>query len=328
MAVEAETMRALMVRSLGAPAAVEQTPAPSPGPGQARIRVRAAGVNFADALLAAGKYQERLEPPFIPGLEAVGEIDAVGPGAEIGGAPAAIGDVVAAMCRGAFAERTIVEAGAAARVPATLDPTLAAAAPIAYGTGLVALDARARLQPGERLLVTGAAGGVGLTAVEIGKLLGAEVIAAARGAEKCAMAASRGADHVLDVETTDLRDACKALGGVDVVYETVGGASWEAAFRAARPGARLLPIGFAGGDVPQIPANILLVKNLTVIGFYWGGWLAREPEAFSAALARIFGWLDGGRLRPEVLTMPLERGEEAIEMIRSRRAVGKIVLTP
>ncbi len=321
-------MRALLVREIGGAAALGEAPVPAPGPGEIRIRVAGAGVNFADALMIAGTYQERREPPFIPGLEAAGVIDAAGPEAILDGRPAEIGAAVAAMCPSAFADYAVADASAAARLPDGLDPVLAAAAPIAYGAGLVALESRARLEPGERLLVTGAAGGVGLTAVELGRLLGAEVIAAARGADKCAMATAKGAHHVIDTEAADLREAAKALGGVDVVYETVGGASWEAAFRAARPGARLLPIGFAGGEVPQIPANILLVKNLTVIGFYWGGWLKREPGAFGAALGRVFGWLADGKLAPEITRLPLERGQEALDAIRERRVVGKIVLTP
>lgn len=322
------TMRALRVEAVGGPLTLGEAPIPEPGAGEIRIRVVAAGVNFADSLMVAGKYQERPEPPFTPGLEAVGIVDAIGPDARLGGRAPQIGETIAAMCQGGFAEYALVDARAAARVPPGLDPVLAAAAPVAYGTGLVALDDRAGLQAGERLLVTGAAGGVGLTAVELGKLLGAEVIGAARGAEKCAAVKAKGADHVIDTDSADVRDALKALGGVDVAYETVGGTSWDAAFRAARPGARLLPIGFAGGEVPQIPANILLVKNLTVIGFYWGGWMKRDASAFGVALERIFGWLAEGKLAPEVVATPLSQGAEALERIRARKVLGKIVLTP
>ena len=320
-------MRALIVNEIGGALALKDIAAPEPEAGEIRIRVAACGVNFADTLQVAGKYQEKLEPPFTPGLEVSGVVDAVGDGALVDGRPAQVGARVAAMTKGGMAEFAIADAKSAAPVPDALSLEVAAAAPVAYGTGLLALQDRAGLKAGERLVVTGAAGGVGLTAVELGKLLGAEVVAAVRGADKAKTVAEMGADHVVDVEQEDLRTTLKALGGVDVAYETVGGETWDAVFRAARPGGRLLPIGFAGGGVPQIPANILMVKNLTVIGFYWGGWLVKDPSAFSAALSRIFGWIAEGKLRPQVTPMPLEQGEEALNMLRSRKAVGKIVLT-
>ncbi|MCI4663344.1 MAG: NADPH:quinone oxidoreductase family protein [Neomegalonema sp.] len=314
--------------AFNAPLAASEVQLRAPSAGEIRVKVAGCGVNFADTLLVAGKYQERLEPPITPGLEISGVIEAVGDGAMIDGRPASPGMRVAAMCQRGMAEYAIADSRAAAPAPEALDLIDAAAAPVAYGTGLVALRDRARLAPGERLLVTGAAGGVGLTAVELGKLLGAEVIAAARGAEKCAIAAAKGADHVIDTDKDDLRTVLKGLGGIDVAYETVGGDVWDATFRAARPGARLLPIGFAGGGVPQIPANVLLVKNITIIGFYWGGWMALDPSVFGDALKQIFAWIVDGRLKPEVTRMPLAQAEQALNAVRERRAVGKLVLTP
>ncbi|MDH3263376.1 MAG: zinc-binding dehydrogenase, partial [Paracoccaceae bacterium] len=182
--------------------------------------------------------------------------------------------------------------------------------------------------PGETLVVLGAAGGVGLTAVEIGKLMGARVIAVARGAERLAVAKAAGADHLIDSEGSDLRAELKALGGADVVYDPVGGVPFEAAFRAARPEARILTIGFASGEVPQIKANHLLVKNLTVMGLYWGGYLAFRPEVVRESLATLFGWYAEGRIRPHVShVLPLERAGEALALMRERKATGKVVVT-
>ncbi len=197
---------------------------------------------------------------------------------------------------------------------------------VAYGTSDVALGHRAGLRPGETLLVTGASGGVGLTAVEIGRLMGARVIAVARGAEKLAVAQAAGAAHLIDARA-DLRAEVKALGGADVVYDTVGGAAFDAALRATNPEGRLLPIGFAGGVVPQIPANILLVKNLTVIGLYWGAYAQLRPSVLTESFARLFAWYGEGRLRPHVSqVLPLEEANAGLELLRSRASTGKVVI--
>ncbi len=197
---------------------------------------------------------------------------------------------------------------------------------VAYGTSDVALVHRAGLRAGETLLVTGASGGVGLTAVELGKLIGARVIAVARGPEKLAAAKAMGADHLIDA-TADLRAAVKALGGADVVYDTVGGATFDAALRAANPEGRLLPIGFASGGVPQIPANILLVKNLTVIGLYWGAYASLRPSVLTDSFARLFAWYAEGRLRPQVShVLPLEAANDGLDLLRSRASTGKVVV--
>ena len=178
-------------------------------------------------------------------------------------------------------------------------------------------------------LVTGAAGGVGLTAVEIGKLMGATVIACARGADKLKVAKQAGADHLIDAKTQDIRAVVKSLGGADVVYDAVGGAQWQAAFRACNPEARLLPIGFASGEVPQIPANHLLVKNLSVLGVYWGGYLKFNPKALTDSLKTLLEWYAQGRLKPHVShVLPLDRAAEGLELLRSRKSTGKVVITP
>jgi len=204
----------------------------------------------------------------------------------------------------------------------------AASFQIAYGTSHLALDHRARLQPGETLLVLGAAGGVGLTAVEIGKHMGARVIASARGQARLAIAQRAGADVLVDSDTADLRDRLRAEGGVDVVFDTVGGPAFLQALRATRPEGRLLCVGFAGGDVPQIPANLLLVKNLSVIGLYWGGYLAFRPEVLTASMATLFGWFGDGILRPHIShVLPLDRAAEGLDLLRGRKATGKVVVT-
>ncbi|RMH51118.1 MAG: NADPH:quinone oxidoreductase family protein [Alphaproteobacteria bacterium] len=319
-------MRAARIHQLGGPLVVEEIPDPVPGPGEVLVRVRACGVNFADTLMVAGRYQERHDPPFAPGMEIAGEVAALGPGVQ--GPP--VGSRVAAMCGvGGFAELAVVPADRVTPIPDAMPFTDAAAFAITYGTSHVALDHRARMQPGERLVVLGAAGGVGLAAVEIGKLMGAEVIACARGAERLAVARAKGADHLIDSATADLRAAIKALGGADVVYDPVGGAQFDAALRAANPEARLIPLGFASGQIPQIPANILLVKNLTVIGLYWGGYLKFAPGVITRSMARLIAWYGEGRLKPHVShQLPLAEAGRALELLTGRAATGKVVVVP
>ncbi len=200
---------------------------------------------------------------------------------------------------------------------------------VAYGTSHLVLTRRAALQPSETLLVLGAAGGVGLTAVEIGKAMGARVIAVARGEDKLAVAKAAGADHLIDSDSEDIKAAVKALGGADVVYDPVGGDAFKAALGACNREARVIVIGFASGDIPQIPANILLVKNITVIGFYWGGYLQFNAEALTDSLAELMQWHAEGRLKPHIShVLPLDQAEEALELMRSRKSTGKVVVTP
>ena len=318
-------MRAYQIPAIGTPAQLTKIEVPEPKPDEIRVRIIACGLNFADLLMLEGKYQETPEPPFTLGMEVVGFVDKLG-GDVKGPTP---GTPVAVFGgRGGLAEMGCFPAE---RVIA-LDPAIslpeAAALQIAYGTSHVALTHRARLQPGETLLVLGAAGGVGLTAVEIGKLMGARVIACARGRDKLEIAAQAGADHLIDATTEDIRDAVKALGGADVVYDPVGGDQFTAALRACNPEGRILTIGFASGNVPQIPANHLLVKNVDVLGFYWGGYMKFRPAVIIDSLSTLFGWLAEGRIKPHISHMlPLERVEEGLELLRSRKSTGKVVIT-
>ena len=320
-------MRAIRIDGLGAEPRLEmQAEAPVAGPGELLVAVRACGLNFADLLMIKGSYQETPPPPFTPGMEVSGEVVALGAGVD----DFAVGDrVIGFPGKGGLAERAVVPAARCVALPAGMDHVTGAAFQVAYGTSHLALTGPGRLAAGETLLVLGAAGGVGLTAVEIGAQLGARVIAVARGPEKLAVAQAAGAAHLIDGRSAALRAEVKALGGADVVYDPVGGADFMAALRATRPGGRILSIGFASGEVPQIPANLLLVKNLTVIGFYWGGYLGFAPERLTTSLAELMAWHADGRLRPHVShVLPLEQAAEGLELLRSRRSTGKVVITP
>ena len=317
-------MRALQVTSLDETPRLTDLPRPDPGKGELRLAIGACGLNFADLLMIQGKYQERPPLPFTPGMEVAGTVEALGPDTD-GPAP---GTRVAVFAgHGGLAETGCFPADRCVPIPDAMSFAEAAAFQIAYGTSHLVLTRRARLTKGETLLVLGAAGGVGLTAVELGKQLGARVIAVARGAEKLEIARAAGADHVFESDAEALRDEVRALGGADVVYDPVGGDLFKAALRACNPEARLIPIGFASGDVPQIPANILLVKNLTVIGFYWGGYLAFRPDALRDSMAELFDWYAAGRIKPHLShVLPLDRATEALELLRSRKSTGKVVV--
>lgn len=313
---------AMQVTELGAPMELREVPCTDPGPGEVRLRVRACGVNFGDLLVTEGRYQEKRDVPFTPGMEVAAEIDAVGAGGAL-----AVGTRVGAYCGfGGFAQHVNVPAEICVPLPAGMDDVAAAAFLVAYGSSDVALRHRARLQKGERLLVLGAAGGVGLTAVELGKQMGAEVIAVARGA-KGQIAAQAGADHVLDSDRDDIRAQVKALGGADVVYDPVGGDLFKAALRACNPEARILPLGFASGEVPQIPANIILVKNISVLGYYWGGYAKFAPHILTESFAHLFELFTAGQLKPHVShVLPLARANAALDLLRRREATGKVVV--
>ncbi|MFN3824426.1 MAG: NADPH:quinone oxidoreductase family protein [Pseudorhodobacter sp.] len=318
-------MRAFQIAAAGATPALVDCPQPDPGPGEVRLAIHACGLNFADLLMIEGRYQERPTPPFTLGMEVAGVVEAQGPGVS---SPAPGARVAVYSGMGGLAEAGVFPADACLPIPEAMPFETAAAFQIAYGTSHLALGHRARLQPGERLLVLGAAGGVGLTAVEIGKLMGAEVIASARGTARLAVAQEAGADHVIDSDAPDLRDRLRALGGVDVVYDAVGGPAFMEALRATRPEGRLIPIGFAGGEVPQIPANLLLVKNLTVIGLYWGGYRTFAPRVLRDSLSELARWYEAGRLTPHVShILPLDRAGEALDLLRHRKATGKVVVT-
>ncbi len=318
-------MKAWHVTALGAPLTLTDLPLPEPGPGEVRLRVAAVALNFADLLMRDGKYQERPALPFVPGLEVAGTVEAIGPDTS---APPLGTRVAAFLGAGGLAEAVIAPASRLLPLPEAMPYDHAAAFPIAYGTSHLALDHKARLQPGETLLVLGAAGGVGLTAVEIGKRMGARVIASARGAEKLAVAQAAGADHLIDSDAPELKAALKALGGVDVVYDAVGGPAFDAALSACKPEGRLLAIGFASGQVPQVPANLLLVKNLSVMGLYWGGYLRFRPEVLTASLRTLLGWYATGGLCPHIShRLPFDRLPEALDLLQARKSSGKVVIT-
>lgn len=319
-------MKSYRISEHGAAPALCDIVTPQPGPAQIRVRIRACGLNFADLLMLKGTYQDTPDAPFTLGMEVAGHVDACG--AQV--STFKPGDRVMVYCgAGGLAEYGVFDADRVIPMPDAMSFEDAAAFQIAYGTGHMALAHRARMQPGETLLVTGAAGGVGLTAVEIGHLMGARVIASARGAEKLRIAQAAGAQHLIDADDPDLRQQVLDLGGADVVYDAVGGDTFRAAFRACNPEARLLPIGFASGDVPQIPANHLLVKNLTVLGFYIGGYLKFRPEIIQDSMRTLLGWYLEGRLKPHIShVLPLEQAADGLELLRSRKATGKVVITP
>jgi NADPH2:quinone reductase len=323
-------MKAIHCREWGTPdiLRLEEAESPSLKPHQVRIRVRAAGVNFADTLMVAGKYQVKPPFPFTPGLEAAGEIVELGNDVE----GLRLGQRALAVLRfgGGYAEEIVVDAAAVAPIPDAMDFATAAAFPVAYGTSHFALTHRGHLQPGETLLVLGAAGGVGLTAVEIGKAMGARVIAAAGGAEKLAVASSRGADELIDYTTESIRDRVRAItdgNGADVVFDPVGGDAFDQALRAVNWEARMLVIGFAAGRIQAVPANLILVKNISVIGVVWGAQAERDPALIVRNLAELLRWWEAGRLKPMVAKVfRLAEAAEAMAALLSRRYAGKIVL--
>lgn len=322
-------MRAWKITALQDPPVLSDIPMPVPAKGEALVRVMAVGLNFADLLMLAGTYQARPSLPYTPGMEFAGIVDALGPGTD---GPKPGTRVLGVPGSGALAEWLCLPAHQLSILPDAMPFEEAAGFPIAYGTSHLALDWKATLQPGETLFVTGAAGGVGLTAVEIGKLMGARVIASARGADRLQVAKAAGADVLLDsddpaLQGAGLKDRLRAEGGVDVVYDVVGGPAFDAALRACNPDGRLLAIGFAAGAVPQVPANQLLVRNLTVIGFWYGGYQDRTPARVRASMATLLDWRAKGLLHPHAgQVLPFEDLPQGLELLRARRATGKVVI--
>lgn len=320
-------MRAIRLRSLGGIDALtlEETTAPAPGPGEARLAVYAAGINFADTLMITGQYQEKPPLPFTPGMEAAGEVIEVGEGVT----DVAVGDrVMGSIGHGGFAEEATVPAANLTSVPDDMDWATAAAFPVAYGTSYVALTYRSHLKAGEVLLVHGAAGGVGLTAVEIGKALGATVIATAGSDEKVQIALQHGADHGINYATEDIRDRVLALtGGADVVYDPVGGEAFRASLRCINWEGRIIIIGFASGDIPQIPTNYPLVKGFTVDGFVWGAYHRQKIEVIQEGYAGLRAmWAKGG-LRPHIShRFPLVETADGLRTMLARKSIGKVVI--
>lgn len=317
-------MRAFCIDTPGGTPALRELPKPVPGPGEVLVRIAAAGLNFADLLIAKGTYQDLPDYPATLGLELAGTVEALGPGAD-GPAPGTRVAVYAGS--GGLAEWGVFPADRCVVVPDAMPLTEAAGFQIAYGTSHLALDRRARLAAGETLVVLGAGGGVGLTAVEVGAAMGARVVAVARGADKLAAAQAAGAAELVDASHGDLKERLKALGGADVVYDPVGGDQFAAALSATRPEGRILLIGFASGTVPPIKANHLLVKNVSVIGLYWGGYLRFRPEALTDSMATLFDWYGQGRLKPHVSrVLPLDEAGAALDLLRQRQATSKIIV--
>lgn len=324
-------MKALLCKAFG-PAetlTLEDIDSPRPKGNEVLIEVQAAGVNFPDTLIIEGKYQ--FKPPF-----------PFSPGGEVAGVVAAVGDkvthlkaddrVMALTGWGGFAEQVAAPAYNVLPVPASMDLTTAAAFGMTYGTSMHALKQRANLQPGETLLVLGAAGGVGLAAVEIGKAMGAKVIAAASSAEKLAVARNAGADELINYSEQSLKDEVKKLTGgqgVDVIYDPVGGTLFEEAFRCMAWNGRFLVVGFAaGGGIPALPANLPLLKGASLVGVFWGSFAQRQPADNADNFRQLFAWHAEGKLKPLVSqTFPLERGGEAIAALGQRKAIGKLVVT-
>ena len=324
-------MQAVVCRQLEGPSALELAEMPSPdmGAGEVRVRVRAAGVNFPDILMMEGKYQVKPRLPFIPGLEVAGEVMECGAGVS----HVQPGDRVMAFARsgGAYATEVVLPGGIVTPIPEDMDFVTAAAFPVAYGTAHFALADRGHLSHGETLAVLGAGGGVGLAAVELGKMLGARVIAAARGADKLAVATAHGADEVIDYESEDLRERLKALTdgkGVDVLFDPVGGTYCDQSVRAMGWEGRMLIIGFASGDFSRVPTNMVLVKNFSVVGVVFGAESERFPDSTRARWTSLFPHYSSGALRPRVWkTFALADVRKALEAITEREVKGKMVIT-
>ena len=322
-------MKAIICRDPKEPLSLEygELPGAAPGPGQVRVAVRAAGVNYADSLMATGRYQVKPPVPFSPGLEAAGDVIEVGSGVS----RLKVGDRVLGLTSwGGYAEELISEEHRFLVIPEDMDYVTAAGFSLTYGTSHLGLDYRARLKAGETLVVHGAGGGVGLTAVEVGKLMGARVIATAGAPEKLELARSRGADEIINYREEDIRERILDLTdgrGADVVYDPVGGDVFKASLRSMAFEGRILVIGFAGGEVPQIPANHLLVKNVDVIGFFWGAYKVHNRDRLVKSIYQLVDWWKEGRLKPHVSkTFPLSDAQQAIEYLLARKSTGKVVI--
>ena len=322
-------MKAVLCKQFGPPETLvyEDIASPVAGKGEVVVTVKAASVNFPDVLIIENKYQYKPPLPFSPGSELAGVVKAIGEGVT----RFKPGDkVIAFTGSGAFAEETCTEADRLIPMPEGMDFETAASFILTYGTSDHALRDRAALQPGETLLVLGAAGGVGIAAIEIGKALGAKVIACASSAEKLAVCKQHGADELINYSSEDLRGRIKEITGgkgVDVVYDPVGGAYTEAALRSTAWRGRLLVVGFAAGDIPKIPLNLTLLKGCSIVGVFWGDFTKREPREFLESISQLGKWYRDGKLKPHIsATFPLEKAAEALKMMAARQVKGKVVL--
>ncbi len=322
-------MKAVLCKSWGPPdtLVVEEMPSPRPGKGQVAVSVKACGVNFPDVLIIQNKYQLKPELPFTPGSEIAGVVKQPGEGVH-GYMP---GDPVMALIGlGGFAEEVVVDESRLVPIPAGIDFEVAASFGVVHATAYHALKDRAAIKRGESLLVLGAAGGVGLAAVELGKLMGAWVIACASSDEKLETCKRHGAETVINYEREDLRETLKKLtggDGVDVVFDPVGGKYAEPAVRGMAWKGRYLVVGFAAGEIPRIPLNIVLLRGCSIVGVYWGDFARRETEVHSANFRELTAWLRAKKIKPLVgATYPLERAADALNDVMNRRALGKVVL--
>jgi NADPH2:quinone reductase len=309
--------------------ALEEIASPTPGPHQAVITIRAAAVNFPDTLIVQGKYQIKPEVPFTPGAEFAGIVKTVGEGVT----RVKPGDAVLGVgVTGGFAEEALIDAANLVPLPVGADFAVAAALTMAYGTTLHALKDRAKLMAGETMLVLGAGGGVGLAAVEIGKLMGATVIAAASTDAKLEICRARGADEVINYDREDLKERVRSLTdgrGADVVYDPVGGSYTAAAARGVAWNGRYLVIGFAAGEIPHIPLNLPLLKGYSIVGVYWGAFVQREPAANAARMTQLLEWVATGKLAPLISARyPLEQAVDALFAMMRREVAGKVVIVP
>ena len=323
-------MKAVLCKAYGPPDSlvVENVPSPKPSDGQVLIDVKAAGVNFPDVLIIQNKYQLKPPLPFSPGSELAGVVKSVGDGVTRWKP----GDPVMAITGyGAFAEEVLVDVNRLLPIPTGMDFVSAAAFGLTYATSEHALCDRGELKAGETLLVLGASGGVGIAAIEIGKVLGARVIACASTDDKLAVCREHGADETINYATEDLRERIKAITGgkgANVVYDPVGGTYTELALRSIAWRGRLLVVGFAAGDIPKIPLNLTLLKGCAIVGVFWGEFTRREPQQFLAAMDKLGRWFAEGKLKPHVSkTLPLERAADALELMAGRNVKGKVVLT-
>ena len=324
-------MRALLSHVIGGPQTLrlDEIADPVAGPGELLVRVRATAINYPDVLIIEDKYQMRPPRPFAPGSEIAGGVEAVGEGVE----GWSVGDrLIAVPGFGGLAEKIVVPANRAFRLPASRSFAEGSALLMTYGTSIYALYDRGRLEAGQSLLVLGAAGGVGTAAIELAKVMGARVIAAASSEAKLAVCRRLGADAVVDYATEPLRDRLKELTGgkgVDVVYDPVGGAYAEVALRGTGWDGRYLVIGFAAGEVPKVPLNLALLNARSILGVYWGEWTKRHRAASEANFAQLAGWITGGKLHPEISErLPLEEVPRAMMDLVERRALGKLLVVP
>ncbi len=324
-------LKAIVCTQFGGPALLDlqSLSDPKPGPREVRIAVAAAGVNFPDTLIIQGKYQYRAEPPFVPGAEVAGEVVEVGDQVS----RLKVGDRVAAFTPvGGYASQAVAPEAACVPLPAGMSLTEGGGYGLVYGTVSHALIQCAALKAGETLLVLGAAGGVGLAAVQLGKLMGARVIAAASSDAKLALAREQGADDGINYRDTSLKDSVKALTrgqGVDVIFDPVGGPLARDCLSAAGWGCRYLIVGFAEGNIPELPANRLLLKEMAAKGVFWGAFTAREPATNAANFAQLAAWYDAGRFKPVISqTYALDQAPQALQDLLDRKVTGKVVLVP